>query len=38
MCLEAKIIADHRCNNLSRRLATIPGIGPITATLMGAFA
>jgi transposase len=34
--LEAKIIADHRCNSLSRRLATIPGIGPITATLMAA--
>jgi transposase len=30
--LEAKIIADHRCNNLSRRLATIPCVGPITAT------
>ena len=30
--LERKIVAWHRKSTTSRRLATIPGIGPITAT------
>lgn len=30
--LEAEILALHRANPASRRLATIPGIGPITAS------
>ena len=29
--LEKKLVALHRTNELSRRLTTIPGIGPITA-------
>jgi transposase len=32
--IEAKLMAWHRANALSRRLAEIPGIGPIGATLM----
>lgn len=32
--LEARIVAWHRSNEMSRRLATIPGIGPIAATLL----
>lgn len=34
--LEARILAWHRGNETSRRLATIPGIGPITATAIAA--
>jgi transposase len=30
--IEAEIMAWHRANEASRRLATIPGIGPITAS------
>ena len=30
--IEAVIVRDHRSNAVSRRLATIPGIGPITAS------
>ncbi len=33
---EAGIIAWHRSNEASRRLATIPGIGPITASAIAA--
>jgi len=36
--LERRIIAQHRENETSRRLATIPGIGPITASAMAASA
>ncbi len=32
--LEAAIVASHRNNEASRRLASIPGIGPITASAM----
>ena len=32
--IETKLMAWHRANALSRRLAEIPGIGPIGATLM----
>ena len=32
--LEKRLMAWHRENELSRRLATIPGIGPITATAL----
>ena len=32
--IEARLMAWHRANELSRRLAEIPGIGPIGATLM----
>jgi transposase len=32
--IEAKLMAWHRGNELSRRLAQIPGIGPIGATLL----
>jgi transposase len=34
--LKAKIVAWHRSNESSRRLATIPGIGPITASALAA--
>lgn len=34
--LKAKIVAWHRSNEASRRLATIPGIGPITASALAA--
>jgi transposase len=34
--LEAEIEAWHRANPQSRRLATIPGIGPLTASAMAA--
>lgn len=34
--LEAQILAWHRANETSRRLATIPGIGPITASAIAA--
>ncbi len=34
--LEAQILAWHRAQETSRRLATIPGIGPITATAIAA--
>lgn len=34
--LEAEVLAWHRTNETSRRLATIPGIGPITATALAA--
>ncbi len=33
---EAAILAWHRANEASRRLATIPGIGPITASAIAA--
>lgn len=36
--LEAKILAWHRANEVSQRLATIPGIGPITASAIAATA
>jgi transposase len=32
MSLEATIVASHRNNEVSRRLASIPGVGPITAS------
>jgi transposase len=32
--LEKRLMAWHRENELSRRLATIPGVGPITATAL----
>ena len=32
--LDAAIVASHRDNEVSRRLATIPGVGPITASAM----
>jgi transposase len=32
--LEKRLISWHRENELSRRLATIPGVGPITATAL----
>lgn len=34
--IEARIVAWHRGNERSRRLATIPGIGPITASAIAA--
>lgn len=34
--LERKILEWHRSNDASRRLATIPGIGPITASAIAA--
>lgn len=34
--LERRIIAWHRSNDVSQRLATIPGIGPITASAIAA--
>ena len=34
--LESQILAWHRGNDTSRRLATIPGIGPITASAIAA--
>lgn len=34
--LEKQIMAWHRTNEVSRRLASIPGIGPINATLLAA--
>jgi transposase len=33
---EAGILAWHRANEASRRLATIPGVGPITASAIAA--
>jgi len=36
--LEARIVAWHRNDETSRRLATIPGIGPITASAIAASA
>jgi transposase len=36
--LEARILAWHRANEVSRRLATIPGIGPTTASAIAATA
>jgi transposase len=32
--LERQLLAWHRTNEVSRRLATIPGVGPITATAL----
>jgi transposase len=32
MAVEAELLAWHRANDVSRRLATIPGVGPITAS------
>jgi transposase len=32
--IEAKLMAWHRHNELSRRLAQVPGIGPVIATVM----
>jgi transposase len=34
--VEKRIVAQHRANDASRRLATIPGIGPITASAIAA--
>jgi len=34
--LEKHILSWHRANDVSRRLATIPGIGPITASAIAA--
>ena len=34
--VEKRIVAWHRASNASRRLATIPGIGPITASAIAA--
>ena len=34
--LEARIVAWHRTNDVSRRVATIPGIGPITGSAVAA--
>lgn len=34
--LERAIVREHRADELSRRLATIPGIGPLTATALAA--
>jgi len=34
--VERQILAWHRSNEISRRLATIPGIGPLTASAMAA--
>jgi len=34
--LEQRILDWHRASEISRRLATIPGVGPITATAMAA--
>lgn len=34
--VEKKLLAWHRTNEVSRRLATIPGIGPITASAIAA--
>jgi transposase len=34
--VEAQLLAWHRSNDVSRRLATIPGIGPITASAIAA--
>lgn len=34
--LEAQIVARHRADEVSRRLASIPGIGPITAMAIAA--
>ena len=36
--IEARILAWHRASAVSRRLATIPGIGPITASAIAATA
>ena len=33
---EAVIVREHKANEVSRRLATIPGIGPITASAIAA--
>jgi transposase len=32
--LERRLVAWHRTNEVSRRLATIPGVGPVTATAL----
>ena len=34
--LETRIVAWHKCDAASRRLASIPGIGPITASALAA--
>lgn len=34
--LERELVAWHRTNEVSRRLATIPGVGPVTATALAA--
>jgi transposase len=34
--VDARIVAWHKTNPISRRLATIPGIGPLTATAIAA--
>jgi transposase len=34
--VEKKLLAWHRTNEVSRRLATIPGVGPITASAIAA--
>src|ERR1700735_3428394 len=35
--LHDRLIAWHRANEVSSRLATIPGIGPVTASLISAY-
>ena len=32
VAMEGELMAWHRANEVSRRLATIPGVGPITAS------
>lgn len=34
--VEARLLAWHRSNDISQRLATIPGVGPITASAIAA--
>lgn len=34
--IEVAIMREHKANTVSRRLATIPGIGPITASAIAA--
>jgi transposase len=34
MALERRLITWHRTNEVSQRLATIPGVGPVTATAL----
>src|ERR1700740_1647844 len=36
MAVEVELLAWHRTNDVSRRLATIPGVGPITASAIAA--
>jgi transposase len=36
VALEKQVLAWHKSNSVSKRLATIPGIGPIIATAIAA--